>query len=224
MAIDLKLDFIKNITLPLPAKIALSFLPAVIISIVVAVVFLLPKHKEIKRLNAEITNQENIIARDQAKAAKLSTLILENERLKKRLNELKLQLPEEKEVTGLLKQVSDLGIGSGLKIGLWKPEQKKEHPSGIIYEIPVAVELHGGYHNLGLFFSRLTKLNRIVNIQDIKLSDPKPQRGEAKMKITFKANTFSAVPESEIAAKEAALKEANAKKATAKKDTPQSEH
>lgn len=223
MALELKLDFVKNITLPLPAKIALSFLPAVIIAIIAAIVFLLPKHKEIKRLNVEITKQENDIARDQAKAAKLSTLIIENERLKKRLSELKLQLPEEKEVTGLLKQVSDLGIGSGLKIGLWKPEQKKDHSSGIIYEIPVAVELHGSYHNLGLFFSRLTKLNRIVNIIDIKLSDPKPQRGEAIMKITFKANTFSAVPDSELAAKEAALKEASAKKAV-KKDTPSSEH
>lgn len=220
MALDLKLN-LKNIALPLPAKVALSFLPAVIISVAAVVIFLLPKAREVRRLNVEITKQENDIARDQAKAAKLSMLILENERLKKRLNELKMQLPEEKEVTGLLKQVSDLGIGSGLKIGLWKPEQKKDHSSGIIYEIPVAVELHGSYHNLGLFFSRLTKLSRIVNILDIKLADPKPQRGEAILKITFKANTFSAVPETELAEKEAAAKEA---KKGAKKEKPSDEH
>lgn len=198
MALKLKID-IK--TLPPAARIILTILPSVIIAVVVIIFFIFPKDKEIKRLNAEITKQENEIAKDQAKAAKLDILKKENERLQKRLDELKLQLPEEREVSGLLRQVSDLGIKSGLKIILWKPEQKKDHPSGIIYEIPVNVELSGSYHNLGVFFSSLTKLNRIVNIGDIKLSDPKPQKNEAILKITFKAITFSSIPEKEIQAK-----------------------
>lgn len=198
MALKLKID-IK--TLPPAARIILTILPSVVIAIVVIIFFILPKDKEIKRLNAEITKQENEIAKDQAKAAKLDILKKENERLRARLDELKLQLPEEKEVSGLLRQVSDLGIKSGLKIILWKPEQKKDHPSGIIYEIPVNVELSGSYHNLGVFFSSLTKLNRIVNIGDIKLTDPKPQRNEAILKITFKATTFSSIPEKELQAK-----------------------
>jgi len=111
-----------------------------------------------------------------------------------------------------LRQISDLGIKSGLKIILWKPEQKKDHPSGIIYEIPVNVELSGSYHNLGIFFSSLTKLNRIVNISDIKLSDPKPQRNEAILKITFKATTFSSIPEKEIEAKASEAAKAKGKK------------
>ena len=206
MALKLKLDVS---TMPAAVKILLSFLPAIIIAVVVIITLVLPKDKEIKRLNGEITKQENEMAIDQIKAAKLSTLKIENEKLKKRLDELKLQLPEEKEVSGLLKQVSDLGIKSGLKIVSWKPEQKKDHPSGTIYEIPVAVELSGSYHNLGIFFSSLTKLNRIVNISDIKVGDPKPQRNEATLKITFKATTFSAVSEKEMEAKAA---EAKAKK------------
>lgn len=198
MALKLKVD-IK--ALPPAARVVITILPSVLIAVVVIVFLLLPKDKEIKRLNAEITKQENEIAKDQAKAAKLDILKKENERLRARLNELKLQLPEEREVSGLLKQVSDLGIKSGLRIILWKPEQKKDHPSGIIYEIPVNVELSGSYHNLGIFFSSLTKLNRIVNIGDIKLSDPKPQKNEAILKITFKAVTFSSIPEKEIEAK-----------------------
>jgi len=198
MAVQFRLD-IAN--MPFPAKMALSVLPAVVISALVVVLLILPKSKETARLGAEITKQENQIATDQVKASKLETLKAENEKLKKRLDELKLQLPEEKEVTSLLKQVSDLGIRAGLKIVSWKPEQKKDHPSGIIYEIPVSVELSGPFHNLGVFFSSLTKLNRIVNISDIKLSDPKPQRNEAILRITFKATTFSSVPEKETDAK-----------------------
>ncbi|MDH5203337.1 MAG: type 4a pilus biogenesis protein PilO [Nitrospirota bacterium] len=182
---------------PLVKKI-LSFLPAVIIIAVVLVLIILPKNKEIKALESKISVQENEIAKSQAKAGKLTELNAENERLKKRLNELKEQLPEEKEVSGLLKQVSDLGIRSGLHIVLWKPEQKKTHLSGIVYEIPVKVELTGSHHNLGYFFSSLTKLNRIVNISDIKLSDPKPERKNAILKIKFTATTFSALPEEEL--------------------------
>jgi Tfp pilus assembly protein PilO len=62
----------------------------------------------------------------------------------------------------------------------------------------VRVELSGSYHNLGYFFSSLTRLNRIVNISDIKLSDPKPAKESTVLKVTFTATTFSVIPEEEI--------------------------
>ena len=198
MALKLKLDLG---TMPPWLKTVLVFVPAVILSALVVIFLIVPKNKEIKRLNAEITKQENQIAVDQVKAARLATLKVENEKLKKRLEELKLQLPEEKEISSLLKQVSDRAIQSGLKIVSWKPEAKKDHSSGIIYEIPVSVEMSGTFHALGVFYSNLTKLDRIVNISDIKIGDPKPQRDDATIKISFKATTFSGVPEQEATAK-----------------------
>jgi type IV pilus assembly protein PilO len=185
-------------TLPMYIKVILAFAPGVIIAALVIFLVIVPKNKEIKALELKIAAQENEIAKDQAKADKLTQLTFENERLRNRLNELKKQLPEEKEVSTLLKQVSDLCIRSGMKVGLWRPEQRKTHTSGIVYEIPVRVELSGTYHNLGYFFSSLTKFNRIVNISDIRLSDPKPEKGISIEKITFVATTFSAVPEEEI--------------------------
>ncbi len=191
----IKIDFK---TLPGYVKTIISILPTLVIAIAVTFMVILPKNKELKALNSKIQIQENEIAKSQAKAEKLTELITENQRLRIRLNELREQLPEEKEVSNLLKQVSDLGIVAGLRILLWKPEQKKSHPSGIVYEIPVKVELSGSYHNLGYFFSSLTKLNRIVNISDIKLSDPKPAKESSVLKVTFTATTFSAIPEEEI--------------------------
>lgn len=195
MALKININ-VKN--LPLYAKALIAVIPSVII--IGAVVFLLvmPKHKEIKEFEAKIAVQENEIAKDQAKAAKLPQLSLENERLRKRLEELKLQLPEEKEVSTLLKQVSDLCVRSGLKVLLWRPEQRKTHASGIVYEIPVRVDLSGTYHSLGQFYSSLTRLSRIVNISNIKISNPKPDKGSAKVSIGFTATTFSSIPEAEI--------------------------
>jgi len=195
MALKINLN-IKN--LPLYVKIIIAVAPAVIISAVVIFLLVLPKQKEIKAIENKIATQENEIAKNQVKAAKLPELTLENEKLRTRLNALKQQLPEENEITTLLKQVSDLCTGAGLRVLLWKPQQRKPHSSGIVYEIPVNVELSGSYHNLGYFYSSLTKLNRIVNISNIKLTDPKPEKGRAILKISFVATTFSAIPEEEI--------------------------
>jgi len=184
--------------LPAYAKLLIGSIPSVIIIVLVIFLLIMPRNKEIKILEGKISKQEDEIAKDEAKAAKLPELTVENERLRKRLSELKQQLPEEKEVSTLLKQVSDLALRAGLKISLWRPEARKVHSSGIVYEIPVRVELSGSYHSLGYFFSSLTKLNRIVNISDIKISDPKPERGVAIDKISFIATTFSAIPEEEI--------------------------
>jgi len=195
MAKKINIDLKK---LPPYARIVISIVPALIISVVVIVLLILPKNKEIKALEIKISAQDNEIAKSQSKAGKLAEITAENERLKNKLGQLKEQLPEEREVSGLLKQVSDLAIRSGLQVLLWRPEERKLHSSGIVYEIPVKVELSGGYHSLGYFFSSLTRLNRIVNISDIRLGEPKPDKEGVKLKISFTATTFSAVPEEEI--------------------------
>jgi len=192
MAINLN---VKN--LPLYAKVIISLIPAVILSVVVIMLAIMPKQKEIKALDAKIDTQNNEIATSQAKVAKLDLLKQENNRLINRINELKEQLPEEKEISSLLKQVSDLGIASGLNIKSWKPGAKTTHPSGIVYEIPVSVDVEGTYHNLGYFLSSLTRLNRIVNISNMKLGSPKLVKSENLLSASFKASTFSAIPEGE---------------------------
>ena len=88
MAINLN---IKN--LPLYAKIMISLIPSVILSVAIIILVIMPKHKEIKVLDAKIDNQNNEIAASQAKVAKLEILKQENNRLINRINELKEQLP-----------------------------------------------------------------------------------------------------------------------------------
>jgi len=196
MAININ---IKN--LPPYAKIIISILPSFILAILIIMLLILPKQKEIQALNAKIDTQNNEIASSEAKVAKLDILKKENERLVSRINELKEQLPEEKEISSLLKQVSDLGIAAGLTIKAWRPGQKATHSSGIVYEIPVSVEVEGTYHNLGYFLSSLTRLNRIVNISNMKLASPKMVKGENLLSASFKAATFTAVPEAEVGKK-----------------------
>jgi type IV pilus assembly protein PilO len=186
-------------TLPSYVKIIVAVLPSIIIALLVLFLVINPKLKQIKALEAQIDKQNNEIAASQAKAAKLEVLKLENERLVKRINELKEQLPDEKEISSLLKQVSDMGTSAGLEIISWKPAPKVTHPSGIVYEIPISVAVMGTYHNLGYFLSSITKLNRIVNIDNMKLGTPKKEKNDTILQVSFRASTFSAVPDEEMA-------------------------
>jgi len=189
MAIDIK-------KIPSYLRILIALTPSIIAGVLFIVFIYLPENNEIKGLSDSIVRLDKEIAVSEAKAKRLAELKIENERLKVRFKALQERLPEEKEVSGLLKQISDLGIKSGLKILLWRPEAKVSDPSGLYERIPVRVEVLTGYHNLGVFFSHISRLPRIVNISDIKLS-PALREGALQLNANFTATTFSAIPDGE---------------------------
>src|SRR5208283_5116051 len=101
-----------------------------------------------------------------------------------------------REVSGLLKQVSDLGVKSGLQVVTWRPGIKSIHPGNDVYEIPVNVEMRGSYHYFGQFFSNITGINRIVNISNITLSTGDAKmfpRGMTGLNVGFTATTYSLI-------------------------------
>ena len=196
MALKLGIKFdLKKI--PKGAIIAIAVAPAVIIVVLFVILIYFPKTKEIKKLNADISAQENDIAKNRTKAAKLDILKIENDKLTKKLKELQEKLPEEEGVSSLIQQIAEMAAKADIDILTWKPETKKAHPSGIVEEIPFSLTLAGTYHKLGSFFSSLTQLNRIVNVSDIQLQlgNATTQKEEASLSISLKATTFSAVKE-----------------------------
>jgi type IV pilus assembly protein PilO len=205
MNLKIKLD-LEN--LPPSRKKLLIILPPLLIVVLSFVFLILPDFEERQKLSTLMESQKNEISTAQQKTATLAKLISENERLKKRLAELQLQLPEEREVSGLLKQTSEEGVKSGLDVVLWKPKGKSVHSSKEVYEIPVEVEMRGNYHNFGQFFSNITKLDRIVNISNINMkpSDKKTQKGAVTLNVSFTAMTYSLIPEAEKKEMEKAAK------------------
>ena len=187
----INLNTIKNI--PFHFQVIISVLPPLIL--IVAFVFLIymPKGQEINGLDLKIKTLNAEIADSEEKIKRLDALIAENKILKERLAELREQLPQEKEVSVLLKQISELGLRSGLDIILWKPEPRKTDPEGLYVEIPVTVEVMTDYHQLGAFFSHISRLQRLVNISDIKLDVKKESRGDTGIYARFKARTFASV-------------------------------
>ena len=82
--------------------------------------------------------------------------------LRKRLEAAQERLPLEREVPRLYRQVSDLAIQSGLGLALFQPRAPEE--KAILTELPIAVVSESGYHQLGVFFDKIGRLPRIVNL------------------------------------------------------------
>jgi type IV pilus assembly protein PilO len=83
-------------------------------------------------------------------------------------------LPEKQEIPSLLTSISKSGQEVGMEFLLFEP--KAEVNREFYAEIPVAMNIRGDYHNLALFFDKVARLSRIVNINNISISPTKQTR------------------------------------------------
>lgn len=120
---------------------------------------------------------------------------LELEQLKQDLVQALKELPNDREIPGLLKGISTLGKKVGLEVRKFTPlpEEVREY----VAEVPVELEVRGSYHEVAMFFDRLSKTNRIVYIQDIELGSPEERGGKVYLTVEGKAVTFRFLTDAE---------------------------
>jgi type IV pilus assembly protein PilO len=90
--------------------------------------------------------------------------------LNKQLDTLKTIVPEEKEVDEFIRQVQ--GASTASNVQLRKLTSQPIVPKDYHYEMPFEVQADGPYFNMLDFFSRLSRLSRIINVGDIQFDDP----------------------------------------------------
>ncbi|MDA8099399.1 MAG: type 4a pilus biogenesis protein PilO [Nitrospiraceae bacterium] len=164
----------------------------------------IPKTNEIKKLDSDIAVVNTKIRENEAKIKRLDDLRAEVKALQERLVVMQQQLPMETEVSGLLRQIQGLVNKSGLSLKLWKPDKRKVHSSGLYEEIPINLELTGGYHNVALFFDSVSKLTRIVNMLNVRMKNAKVGKsGLMEITVECTAMTFAAT-EKKVEAPQAA--------------------
>lgn len=187
----LNLEKLKNLTN------TQKFVSLVLVIVIISGAFVwfvfIPKSAEISTLNGQIAALNNDINIHRIKVKRLDELVSENRQLQLQLATLKEQLPPEAEVEILLKQVSDLGGRTGLDFKLWRPGEKRPSASGLYVEIPVSVEVAGAYHSLGVFFDKISKLPRIINVSNIRMGSSKLEQNKVSIQTSFSATAFASV-------------------------------
>jgi type IV pilus assembly protein PilO len=81
------------------------------------------------------------------------------------------QLPNKQEMDALITDVNQAGLGRGLQFDLFKPDA--ETISEFYAETPIRVKVTGGYHDVAAFVSDVSKLSRIVTLQNIAMEPAK---------------------------------------------------
>ncbi len=125
------------------------------------------RHAEIAKLDAR--HQE--LSRDLEKARLLVRNLARVEKEYQILHEqwsvAQMLLPQKNEIPVLLRKVTAAGSQSGVDFQLFRPQPPV--PREFYAENPVEVKIQAGYHQTGVFLSRLANLNRIVNVSNLKL-------------------------------------------------------
>jgi type IV pilus assembly protein PilO len=111
------------------------------------------------------------------------------------------QLPGKTEVPNLLVDISQTALAAGLQQKLFQPEPEQD--KDFYAELPIKMELTGGYHQFGEFVSGIAALPRIVTLHDIQI---KPANANGKsggydnLTLTLTAKTYRYLDANEIAA------------------------
>ncbi|QKX16480.1 type 4a pilus biogenesis protein PilO [Microbulbifer sp. YPW1] len=96
------------------------------------------------------------------------------------------QLPKDTEVPGLLEDIDEFGRGSGLTIQ--KVALEGEQVGEFYVELPIRIEVQGGYHEFGAFISGIAGMPRIVTLHDFEIENSKD--GAALLNMVVNAKTY----------------------------------
>ncbi|MFC1821705.1 type 4a pilus biogenesis protein PilO [Thermodesulfobacteriota bacterium] len=146
----------------------------------------LPKTTEIAQTKMTIRDLTQKLNRAKIKAKDMKKFQAEKALVDAQFQDALKLLPNKKEIPSLLKSITQLGSDSQLEFRLFSP--KKEKAREFYYEIPVAIEVSGNYHNVAVFFDKVGGMERIVNILNVSMK-PVASRS-TNLKTTCDAVTY----------------------------------
>jgi len=186
----------KILKLPTRQKVILLVLVLLLEGAGIFYGLLSPRMKELGDLQGRVGDLRKQIDENRAIANNLPRFKSEFEQLKKDLDAALTELPNQKEIPSLLTSISSLGRGAGLDFLLFRP--KPEVPKDFYAEVPVDIAVAGTFYNVAEFFVSVSKLPRIVNINNVSVTDIKASGGRTALRVNCLATTFRFLEKKEI--------------------------
>ncbi len=162
------------------------------LGIVVIAYFVFPNLKtmqaEIDTMQEDLAEKQREISDGQAIEARLPEFEREIESLKQKLGDVQQILPTGRETGDLLRWIKNLGDQSNLDLKSFSPGGLR--PVEFYKEFPIEMNVTGTYHDLGLFLDRVSKYQRIINVDNLRMSKAaRTERGKT-IQASFTATTF----------------------------------
>jgi type IV pilus assembly protein PilO len=147
---------------------------------------------DLKKQERALATLEEELQEKQEIAGNLSMFKKKVEFLQQKLEEKKKNLPDNTNMDMLLKTLNELSEKSDIRIVKFTP--KPEVKKNFYAEIPVLMQIEGNYHEITTFFDKVAKEDRIININNIQMKNPKEKSGKIVLKASCLAKTFRALP------------------------------
>jgi type IV pilus assembly protein PilO len=152
-----------------------------------------PVREEIAVLNEQVSKLQA-----QNEAARLATARINEFRAlyaskSAEYDELKVLLPEQREITNVLQGLQDNAKDSRLIVMRFSPRDDANQNG--IQSKPVEVEVDANFNNLRAFYEKMAKLPRIVSISDFKINQLDKQKADKTLHAQFILTAYYADPE-----------------------------
>jgi type IV pilus assembly protein PilO len=182
VAIDLKLEDKKWYY-----ALAYGLIIGAVVAGAVHYAWLRPLNAEIKGKRAQLEGLQQEIQKGRAAERKLAQFREEVRRLEVELSKLLQVLPSKRNTEELIKRIETLTRQGDFTLRKFTPGDFV--PKEFYAEWPIDIALDGTYHNLALFFDRMSRFSRIINVEALKIMELKdtPQKS---ISASFMAKTF----------------------------------
>jgi type IV pilus assembly protein PilO len=152
-------------------------------------------YEQVAALEKEVDEKTKQVVEKTRIAANLPKFEAEVAALDVQLKRALEELPSAREIPGMLSRISDEASKAGLDIKLFRPQSEKKFE--FYAEIPVEIKVRGTYHEVGYFLDELSNLERIVNVTQLKLSEPQVGESETTLVGSMVTTAFRFLEESE---------------------------
>jgi type IV pilus assembly protein PilO len=169
-----------------PKKVIILVVILCVISGLYLYVFFTPRQDELKVAKGELSKLTKELNESRAITRDLQKFKEQVEKLNEELKNALTQLPNEKEIPEILKNISSLGKESNLEFTLFRP--KPEVSQQFYAQVPIELIALGTYHNIGIFFDKVGKLPRIINVVDFNMTRQKDAKGRSESEIVLRTS------------------------------------
>ena len=147
-----------------------------------------PQNEELQSIREERIKTEAEVAELRKKKEELDAIEAELETLNVKLRELETIIPQEEEIDVILSRIQQLGFDSRLTIDKFMPKALVEQE--FYAEKPINIEITGNYHNLAIFFNRLSNFSRLFIIENFTIKAAREQTDTNTITAATTAKTF----------------------------------
>jgi len=165
-----------------------------------------PQNTKLKALTADRVKVEAEVQNLKQKKRELDKIEADIATMTATLKTLEVNIPQRKETADILRQIQTLAYDSRLDVLRFAPGT--EISREFYAEWPIPIQVSGNYHNLGLFFDRLSKFARVFTIENFSIKALARQTDLNTVTANWTAKTyfFSETPAAAPAKKQARAK------------------